>query len=68
MVGTTLNIRVRILDRFCIPAPVAGGLLFVGVIIFLRGFDIVTIELDTPSQGLIILTFFTPGGLEQASV
>lgn len=63
MVGKFLNNRIKILDRFCIPAPVVGGLLFAAIITFLRAFDIVTINLDTSLQGLFMLTFFTTVGL-----
>lgn len=63
MVGKFLNNRIKILDRFCIPAPVVGGLLFAAIITFLRAFDIVNINLDTSLQGLFMLTFFTTVGL-----
>ncbi|WP_339226821.1 sodium/glutamate symporter [Oceanobacillus sp. FSL K6-2867] len=63
MIGTVLNKRIKFLDRFCIPAPVVGGLLFAAVITFLKGFDIVNINLDTSLQGLFMLTFFTTVGL-----
>jgi ESS family glutamate:Na+ symporter len=63
MVGTLLNKKISILDRFCIPAPVVGGLLFAVIATVLRGFNLVTISLDTSLQGLFMLTFFTTVGL-----
>lgn len=63
IVGTFLNKKISILDRFCIPAPVVGGLLFAMIATILKGFDIVTINLDTSLQGLFMLTFFTTVGL-----
>ncbi|WP_257352129.1 sodium/glutamate symporter [Pseudalkalibacillus decolorationis] len=63
MVGTYLNKRIRILDRFCIPAPVVGGLLFAIIATILKGLNILNISLDTSLQGLFMLTFFTTVGL-----
>ncbi|GAB3042331.1 sodium/glutamate symporter [Virgibacillus ainsalahensis] len=63
MIGTLLNKRIGFLDKFCIPAPVVGGLLFALIITALRGFGIVNISLDTSLQSLFMLTFFTTVGL-----
>lgn len=63
MLGTFLNNKISFLNKFCIPAPVVGGLLFALVITFLRGFDILIINLDTSLQSLFMLTFFTTVGL-----
>lgn len=63
MLGTFLNYKMPFLNKFCIPAPVVGGLLFALVITLLRGFDIVVINLDTSLQNLFMLTFFTTVGL-----
>lgn len=63
MLGTFLNKRINFLDRFCIPAPVVGGLLFAIVVTILKGFNIVELSLDTSLQGLFMLTFFTTVGL-----
>lgn len=63
MLGTFLNKQINFLDRFCIPAPVVGGLLFAIVVTILKGFNIVELSLDTSLQGLFMLTFFTTVGL-----
>lgn len=63
MIGTFLNKKINFLDRFCIPAPVVGGLLFALIATVLKGFNILEIELDTSMQGLFMLTFFTTVGL-----
>ncbi|GGP07248.1 sodium/glutamate symporter [Oceanobacillus neutriphilus] len=63
MLGTFLNNKIPFLNKFCIPAPVVGGLLFALIITFLRGFDILIINLDTSLQDLFMLTFFTTVGL-----
>ncbi|OCA81274.1 sodium/glutamate symporter [Pseudobacillus wudalianchiensis] len=61
--GTFLNKKLPFLDRFCIPAPVVGGLLFAIVATILKSLDLLTISLDTSMQGLFMLTFFTTVGL-----
>lgn len=63
MIGTFLSNKINFIDRFCIPAPVVGGLLFAFIATVLRGFNILEIELDTSMQGLFMLTFFTTVGL-----
>lgn len=63
MVGSYLNSKIKILDKYCIPAPVVGGLLLAFILTTLRGLDIVTITLDTSLQSLFMLVFFTTVGL-----
>ncbi|ASN04498.1 sodium/glutamate symporter [Virgibacillus necropolis] len=63
MIGSYLNKRIHFLDRFCIPAPVVGGLLFAIIATILKGFHLLEISLDTSLQGLFMLTFFTTVGL-----
>ena len=62
-VGKLLVERIRLLNRFCIPAPVVGGLIFaIGVTIF-QSLGIVQIKLDTSLQSLFMIAFFTTIGL-----
>ncbi|MFK2825305.1 sodium/glutamate symporter [Bacillus sp. B190/17] len=63
MIGTFLNKKLTFLDRFCIPAPVVGGLLFAVIATILKSLNILEISLDTSLQGLFMLTFFTTIGL-----
>lgn len=63
MLGTFLNNKIPFFNKFCIPAPVVGGLLFALVVTILRGLDILIIHLDTSLQSLFMLTFFTTIGL-----
>ncbi|ARK32348.1 sodium/glutamate symporter [Halalkalibacter krulwichiae] len=62
LIGSVLVKRVQFLSRFCIPAPVVGGLLFALIIVLVRQTGI-TITMDTSLQGLFMLTFFTTVGL-----
>lgn len=63
LLGTALVNRIGILDRFLIPAPVVGGLLFAIVALILQTTGIVEISLDTSLQSLFMIAFFTTVGL-----
>ncbi|AQU78414.1 MULTISPECIES: sodium/glutamate symporter [Planococcus] len=63
VIGSYLNSKIKILDKYCIPAPVVGGLLLAFILTTLRGFDVVNVTLDTSLQSLFMLVFFTTVGL-----
>ncbi|HEX5565097.1 MAG TPA: sodium/glutamate symporter [Sporosarcina sp.] len=63
LLGTALVNRIGILDRFLIPAPVIGGLLFAIVALILKSSGIVEVSLDTSLQSLFMVAFFTTVGL-----
>ncbi|SHJ92279.1 glutamate:Na+ symporter, ESS family [Hathewaya proteolytica DSM 3090] len=55
--------KISILDKFCIPSPVIGGLIFAIINFALRQFNIVIISLDVTLQDPFMLVFFTTIGL-----
>lgn len=63
VLGTYLVKKIGFLNKFCIPAPVVGGLLFAILATIAKSFDLFEITLDTSLQGLFMLTFFTTVGL-----
>jgi ESS family glutamate:Na+ symporter len=63
MLGGLIVNKARILQKFCIPAPVVGGLLFAIIVTVLKTTGLVEITLDTSLQSLFMLTFFTTVGL-----
>ncbi|KAB7706638.1 sodium/glutamate symporter [Bacillus aerolatus] len=63
VIGGLLVDRVNVLRKFCIPAPVVGGLLFAIVVTILKGTGLVEVTLDTSLQSLFMVTFFTTVGL-----
>jgi len=63
VVGTFFVKKIGFLQKFCIPAPVVGGLLFAIIATALKAADILSITLDTSLQSLFMLTFFTTIGL-----
>ncbi|MFD2831250.1 sodium/glutamate symporter [Corticicoccus populi] len=63
LIGAYLVKHIKLLDRFSIPAPVAGGLVFALLIFVMHASGIITITLDTSLQNLFMLVFFTTVGL-----
>ncbi|WP_249650899.1 sodium/glutamate symporter, partial [Lysinibacillus sp. D4A3_S15] len=60
--GFLIN-KIGFLKRFCIPAPVVGGLLFAALATILKTTGTLEISLDTLLQSLFMITFFTTIGL-----
>lgn len=60
--GTYFRKKIEILSKYCIPAPVIGGLLFALVMLFLKLTNLATIKLDTTLQDLFMTTFFASVG------
>ncbi|MBB4824960.1 ESS family glutamate:Na+ symporter [Sporosarcina luteola] len=63
VLGRLLVNKVGVLQKFCIPAPVVGGLLFAILATVFKAAGLVTFSLDTSLQSLFMLTFFTTVGL-----
>ncbi|MET4559585.1 ESS family glutamate:Na+ symporter [Lysinibacillus parviboronicapiens] len=61
--GSLLINKINFLKRFCIPAPVVGGLLFAALTTILKTTGVLEISLDTSLQSLFMITFFTTIGL-----
>ncbi|MEG0381219.1 MAG: sodium/glutamate symporter, partial [Kurthia sp.] len=63
VLGTFLVNKINFLSRFCIPAPVVGGLIFAAIATTLKATDTLEIQLDTSLQSIFMITFFTTIGL-----
>lgn len=63
LMGSIIKDKVRILDKFCIPSPVVGGLLFCILNLLLKFFNICTITMNTSLMSFFISFFFTIVGL-----
>ncbi|WP_055667001.1 sodium/glutamate symporter [Desnuesiella massiliensis] len=61
--GLWVKGKVALLEQFCIPAPVVGGLIFAILNLFLRQNNILILTLDTTLQNPFMLVFFTSIGL-----
>lgn len=59
MLGQAIRRRLKILEKFCIPAAVIGGLLMAILVLVLRATNILTIAMNTDLQVPFMLAFFT---------
>ncbi|MDF2547196.1 MAG: sodium/glutamate symporter [Anaerosolibacter sp.] len=60
--GQTLRKRVNFLEKYCIPAPVIGGLIFAILSLVLKQSGVLTFEMDTTLQKVLMTAFFTTVG------
>ena len=60
--GKFLRGKIKFLNKYCVPAPVIGGLIFSLVILILKLTNIATVELDTTLQSIFMTAFFTTVG------
>lgn len=63
MTGYAIRQRVGFLNKFCIPAPVIGGLIFAVIALVLRQSGMLQFKMDTVLQSPLMIAFFTTVGL-----
>ncbi len=63
MLGYSIRGKVKFLQKFCIPAPVIGGLLFSILVFVLRQNKVAYIQMDTVLQTPLMIMFFTTVGI-----
>lgn len=61
--GLWLKNKVSLLERFCIPVPLIGGIIFALLNFVLRQNNLVVLTLDTTLQNVFMTMFFTTIGL-----
>ncbi|WP_253197214.1 sodium/glutamate symporter [Clostridium algidicarnis] len=61
--GLWLKNRVSLLERFCIPVPLIGGIIFALLNFVLTQNNLVVLTLDTTLQNVFMTMFFTTIGL-----
>ena len=64
MVGMILTRKVNFLQRFCIPSPVSGGIIFSLLTLALYGFCNVEVSFDGTLRDIFMLAFFTSVGFQ----
>lgn len=62
LLGQALRRKINFLEKYCIPAPVVGGLIFAILALVLRQTDILTFEMDETLKSVFMTTFFTTIG------
>lgn len=61
-IGATIKSRVRFFEKYCIPAPVVGGLLFAIFTLIMNLTGVMTITTDDTMQNVFMTLFFTSVG------
>jgi len=61
--GSWLKTKLTILEKFCIPSPVVGGLVFAIVNLILRQNGLLMLDMDTTLQKPFMMVFFTTIGM-----
>jgi len=61
--GAWVKTKWQLLERFCIPSPVVGGLIFAVVNLILRQSGALSLTLDTTFQKPFMMVFFTTIGM-----
>lgn len=64
LIGTALKKRIGFLERFCIPSPVIGGLLFAILTCVLYSFGVVEFTFDETLRTVCMVLFFTSVGFQ----
>ncbi len=64
LLGTFLRKRIRLLERFCIPAPVVGGLLFAIITCILYATGVVMFDFNDTLREVCMVFFFTSVGFQ----
>ncbi|MGO1470698.1 MAG: sodium/glutamate symporter, partial [Tissierella sp.] len=62
IVGRYIKSKIHFLQKYCIPAPVIGGLLFSLIVFALVQTNTLTIEFDPVLQNFFMNIFFTVTG------
>ncbi|MDR0880285.1 MAG: sodium/glutamate symporter [Clostridioides sp.] len=64
LVGEGVKKRVPFLDKYCIPSPVVGGVLFAILALILKQTGIMTFDMDVTLQEVFMTAFFTSIGFK----
>lgn len=64
VIGMTMTRKIQFLQKFCIPSPVSGGLLFSLITLCLYVFLDIEVEFDATLQNVFMLAFYTSVGFQ----
>ena len=64
MVGMVLTRKVSFLQKFCVPSPVSGGLIFSVITLALYGWFDIEVSFDGTLMNVFMLAFFTCVGFQ----
>ncbi|MGH4117242.1 sodium/glutamate symporter [Clostridium sp.] len=61
-IGQLIKRKLAVLDKYCIPAPVIGGILFAIMTLILKQTNVLVFEMDVTLQKFFMTAFFTTIG------
>ena len=64
LLGSLLRQKIKFLERFCIPSPVVGGLVFALITCLLYALGIAEVSFDATLQEVCMVLFFTSMGFQ----
>ena len=64
LVGMVLTRKVAFLQRFCVPSPVSGGIIFSLITLILYGWFDIEVSFNDTLKGAFMLAFFTSVGFQ----
>ena len=64
LVGMTLTRKVAFLQKFCVPSPVSGGIIFSLMTLALYGWFHVEVSFDGTLKDVFMVAFFTSVGFQ----
>ena len=64
LVGMTLTRKVAFLQKFCVPSPVSGGIIFSLITLALYGWFDIEVTFDGTLKDVFMLAFFTSVGFQ----
>ena len=62
--GSWLKKKVRFLEKFCVPAPVVGGLFYALIMYVLHTYKVVEFTYDDTIKNICMVIFFTSVGFQ----
>ena len=62
--GSWLKKKVRFLNKYCVPAPVVGGLIYAVIMFVLYTYGVVEISYDETIKNICMVIFFTSVGFQ----
>ena len=64
IVGMTLTRKVAFLQKFCVPSPVSGGIIFSLITLILYSWFDIEVSFDGTLKDVFMLAFFTSVGFQ----
>ena len=64
IVGMILTRKVAFLQRFCVPSPVSGGIIFSLITFIIYGWFHIEVSFDATLKDIFMLAFFTSVGFQ----